>query len=310
MILCYDMCSAILIERPIMSDHAGDTPPNSAPAARVTDPRNTLNDLTGREWTYALRSVLATRYPTSGPEGYAHALRRAHPSPKPPQLMAELIRFFSRAGGRVLDPFAGVGGTLLACTLEGRHGVGVDLSADYAAVYAQVCAQLDLAPQTLLVGDARRLSEYPAVTAAPFDLILTDPPYAQMMAKPKTGERKKQGRSDATPFTVDPADLGNLDYQAFLGELRLILETAVAHLKPRGYLVLFTKDLQPTRDHHNMLHADIVAELLKLPDLSYRGYRIWHDMSQNLYPFGYPFAFVSNQVHQFILIFRKEASQL
>jgi hypothetical protein len=30
-------------------------------------------------------------------------------------------------------------------------------------------------------------------------------------------------------------------------------------------------------------------------------------MSQNLYPFGYPFAFVANQVHQFILIFRNEA---
>ena len=69
-----------------------------------------------------------------------------------------------------------------------------------------------------------------------------------------------------------------------------------------------TKDLQPTRAHHNMLHADIVAELLKLPDLSYRGYRIWHDMSQNLYPFGYPFTFVANQVHQFILVFRKETA--
>ena len=274
----------------------------------ATDPRNTLNDLTGREWTYALRSVLATRYPTNGAEGYAHALRRAHPSPKPPQLMAEIIRFFSRAGGRVLDPFAGVGGTLLACSLEHRQGVGIELSPEYAAVYAQVCAQLGLAQQRLVVGDARRLGEYPAILEAPFDLILTDPPYAQMMAKPKTGERKKQGRGEATPFTGDPTDLGNLSYPAFLAELRAILASALVFLKPRGYLVLFTKDFQPTREHHNMLHADIVAELLKLPDLSYRGYRIWHDMSQNLYPFGYPFAFVANQVHQFILVFRKEAT--
>ena len=112
----------------------------------ATDPRNTLNDLTGREWTYALRSVLATRYPTNGPEGYAHALRRAHPSPKPPQLMAELIRFFTRRGARVLDPFAGVGGTLLACAMEDRRGVGVELSPEYAEIYARVCAELSLAP--------------------------------------------------------------------------------------------------------------------------------------------------------------------
>ena len=87
------------------------------------DPRNRLNDLTGREWVYALRSVISTSYPTSGPESYAHDLRRAHPSPKPPQLLAELVRFFTRRGGHVLDPFAGVGGTLLACTLEARTAV-------------------------------------------------------------------------------------------------------------------------------------------------------------------------------------------
>lgn len=271
------------------------------------DPRNALNDLTGREWTYALRSVLATRYPTNGPDGYAHALRRAHPSPKPPQLMAELIRFFTKRGGRVLDPFAGVGGTLLACAIERRRGVGVELSAEYAAIYAQVCRELGLAPQTLVTGDARRLAEYPELAGEPFDLVLTDPPYAQMMAKPKTGERKKQGRGDATPFTIDPADLGNLDYHEFLAALRDVLAASLAQLKPRGYMVVFAKDLQPTREHHNMLHADIVAALLGLPDLSFRGYRIWHDQSQNLYPFGYPFTFVSNQVHQFILVFRKEA---
>jgi len=285
---------------------AESAPPDQVPEESKVHPRNSLNDLSGREWTYALRSVLATRYPTNGAEGYAHALRRAHPSPKPPQLMAELIRFFTKAGGRVLDPFAGVGGTLLACAMEGRQGVGVELSPEYAEVYDRVCAELGLAPQALVTGDARRLAEFPEVASAPFDLLLTDPPYAQMMAKPKTGERKKQGRGDATPFTADPADLGNLEYRAFLAALREVLAAGLACLKPRGYLVLFCKDIQPTREHHNMLHADIVAELLKLPDLSYRGYRIWHDMSQNLYPFGYPFAFVANQVHQFILIFRKE----
>jgi DNA modification methylase len=280
---------------------------DALPRDEQPDPRNQLNDLSGREWTYALRSVLATRYPTNGAEAYAHALRRAHPSPKPPQLMAELIRFFTKKDGRVLDPFAGVGGTLLACAMEGRRGVGVELSPEYAAIYAEVCAELGLAPQTLILGDARAPATYAALDDELFDLILTDPPYAQMMAKPKTGERKKRGRGDATPFTADPADLGNLGYHDFLAALRECLGLALARLKPRGYLVLFAKDLQPTREHHNMLHADIVTELAALPQLTFRGYRIWHDLSQNLYPFGYPFAFVANQVHQFILIFRNEA---
>lgn len=272
--------------------------------AGAIDPRNTLNELSGREWTYALRSVLSTRYPTRGPEAYAHDLRRAHPSPKPPQLLAELLRFFTRRDGHVLDPFAGVGGTLLACAMEGRSGVGVDLSPEYAAIYAAVCERLGLPPQPYLVGDSRRLAAFSEVTARPFDLILTDPPYAAMMARAKTGEQKKRGRAAATPFTASPDDLGNLAYDEFLVALSTLLAGALPLLRPKGHLVLFTKDLQPTPEHHNMLHADIVVALRALPGLEYRGYRIWHDQSQNLYPFGYPFAFVSNQVHQFILIFR------
>lgn len=268
------------------------------------DPRNRLNDLSGREWTYALRSVISTRYPTSGPESYAHALRRVHPSPKPPQLLAELVRFFTKRGGHVLDPFAGVGGSLLACTLEGRSAVGIDLSAAYAKRYREVCEALGLPEQPYVVGDARALADFAEVRARPFELILTDPPYAQMLAKEKTGERKKRGQAAPTPFTDSPADLGNLGYWEFLAELRAVIERALAFLRPRGHLVLFTKDLQPTPEHHNMLHADIVAALRELPGLEYRGYRIWHDQSLNLYPFGYPFAFVANQVHQFILIFR------
>lgn len=274
------------------------------PDSPEVDPRNRLNDMTGREWTYALRSVISTRYPTRGPESYAHDLRKIHPSPKPPQLLAELVRFFTKRGGHLLDPFAGVGGSLLAAAMEGRSAVGVDLSQAYADRYQEVCAALELPPQPYVVGDARGLAGYPEVRARPFDLILTDPPYAQMLAREKTGERKKRGQAAPTPFTDSPADLGNLGYQEFLGELRAVLASALTTLRPRGHLVLFTKDLQPTPEHHNMLHADIVAALRGLPGLEYRGYRIWHDQSLNLYPFGYPFAFVANQVHQFILIFR------
>ncbi|GAB4439139.1 MAG: DNA methyltransferase [Chloroflexi bacterium OHK40] len=273
-------------------------------AAQGVDPRNRLNELSGREWTYALRSVISTRYPTRGPGSYAHELRRAHPSPKPPQLLAELVRFFTRSDGHVLDPFAGVGGTLIACSLEGRTAVGLDLSGEYAAIYAAVCERLGLAAQPYVVGDARRLAEVAEVRARRFDLILTDPPYAAMQAREKTGEHKKRGRGAATPFTASPDDLGNLGYWEFLQALREVLEAALPFLKPKGHLVLFTKDLQPTAEHHNMLHADIVAALREVPGLEFRGYRIWHDQSLNLYPFGYPYAFVANQVHQFILVFR------
>ena len=122
-----------------------ELPPEAEPAAveskRPPDPRNKLNDLSGSEWIYFLKSVeldgeehnlgslndltemewaLAhtpvwdTHYPTRGKEAHAHHIRKLHPSPKPPQLMKQLIEFFTKKGGRVLDPFVGVGGTLFS----------------------------------------------------------------------------------------------------------------------------------------------------------------------------------------------------
>ena len=64
---------------------------------------NKLNDLAGNEWSYFLRSVINTRYSTSGEEGYAHHIRKIHPSPKPPQLMRDIIKFFTKENEHILD---------------------------------------------------------------------------------------------------------------------------------------------------------------------------------------------------------------
>ena len=280
--------------------------PQSAIRNAQRDPRNRLNDLTGSEWVHFLSSVETTAYPTTGPQSYGHNLRRVHPSPKPPQLMARIVQFFTRNEEWVLDPFMGVGGTLLGCSLAGRNALGVDLSADYVDTYKKVSAQEQLPLQTAIVADSRHLLECPDVTSRRFDMVLTDPPYGDMMRRPQSGEKKKRtGDSSATPFTESTRDLGNLSYPDFLCELTNILSLSLQVLKPDGYMVIFAKDLQPTVEHHNMLHADLVIRLSGLQGVAYRGCKIWYDQTPRLYPFGYPYRFVANQLHQYILIFQK-----
>lgn len=279
---------------------------NRSNQTSIKHPRNQLNDLTGSEWVHFLSSVEATAYPTTGPNSYGHNLRRVHPSPKPPQLMRRLVEFFTRKGDWVLDPFMGVGGTLLGCSLAERNAVGIELSPHYIETYARVTRQEGLRPQTALLADSRRMMQHSEVAEHVFDMVLTDPPYGDMMRRPQKGEKKKRtGESSATPFTADPRDLGNLPYEYFLEELTSILATTLQALKPSGYMVLFSKDLQPTSDHHNMMHADIVVRLSTLRGLAYRGCKIWYDQTPRLYPFGYPYRFVANQLHQYILIFQK-----
>ena len=63
--------------------------------------KNTLNDLNGRDWTLFINSVFFTHYPTTGKESFAHSIRKIHPTPKPPQLMRDLIKFFTKAWRKV-----------------------------------------------------------------------------------------------------------------------------------------------------------------------------------------------------------------
>src|SRR5690625_944410 len=56
--------------------------------------------------------------------------RNHHPTVKPTDLMAWLVRLVTPAGGTVLDPFAGSGTTLVAAKREGFGFIGVELRSE------------------------------------------------------------------------------------------------------------------------------------------------------------------------------------
>ena len=107
-----------------------------AATRRAPHPDNTLNELSGEEWLYFTKSAWSTAYPSE----LGHALRKAHGANKPPRLMARLIEFFTRTGELVLDPFAGVGGTMLGAAIARgpRRALGIELDARWAAVFEAV----------------------------------------------------------------------------------------------------------------------------------------------------------------------------
>src|SRR5699024_10780747 len=60
--------------------------------------------------------------------------RNNHPTVKPTDLMAWLVRLVTPAGGTVLDPFAGSGSTLVAAKREGFGFIGVELTDEYIPI--------------------------------------------------------------------------------------------------------------------------------------------------------------------------------
>jgi DNA modification methylase len=74
---------------------------------------------------------------------------REHPTMKPPELLARMLRNSTPRGAVVLDPFAGSGSTLVACQRLGRQARLVELDPRYcdviAARYQQLVASAEVA---------------------------------------------------------------------------------------------------------------------------------------------------------------------
>lgn len=68
-----------------------------------------------------------------------------HPSPKPPELLAALLRPILPVGGLVLDPFMGAGSTLVAAKSIGRRAIGIEIEERYCEIAARRLSQEVLA---------------------------------------------------------------------------------------------------------------------------------------------------------------------
>jgi DNA modification methylase len=302
-----------------------------AETRRPPHPRNQLNELSGEEWLYFTKSVWSTAYPSE----LGHARRRVHGANKPPRLMARLIEFFTKPGELVLDPFAGVGGTLLGAAIARgpRRAIGIELAPRWADVYAEVVATasagdaggsdttlVDLGSQDpggprtfdpsgceMRVGDARRLLR--DLPDASVQFVATDPPYniqlpMTMSGGALAGEWANR-RTDYAMVTDDPADLANSpDYPAFLDAMTEVLAELRRVLAPGRYATLIVRDAYQD-GRYLFTGADLAGRAASV-GLVPKGDVIWYQAGSRLRPYGYPNVFVPNIAHQHILVLRRE----
>jgi DNA modification methylase len=74
----------------------------------------------------------------------------SHPTEKAVSVLKPLIQSFSRRGDVVVDPFAGVGGTLVAAALSNRQYIGIELEAKYVEHVRRRLAGVDRVRQRYL----------------------------------------------------------------------------------------------------------------------------------------------------------------
>lgn len=291
-------------------------------------PNNSLNEMSGEAWLYFTKSLWSSAYPSE----LGHAARKVHGANKPPRLMARLIEFFTKRDELVLDPFAGVGGTLLGAAIcrAPRRALGFELEPRWAETYESVVREamvqrdgagpqladlgnadpggprgFDASGCRLEVGDSLVL--LPHLETGSVDFVATDPPYNPQLPMTMAGGRLAESfanrRTDYAMVSSEAADIANsANYDEYLDRMEAVLSELRRVLRERRYATVIVRDAYQD-GRYRFTGADLCARAERVGFVP-KGDLIWYQAGTRLRPYGYPRSFVPNIVHQHILVLR------
>lgn len=278
----------------------------------VADPRNKLNDLSGKEWiqetkSYMFQKGLGANHPEA-------RIEHQHPAPFSYQDIGHLICFFTKQGQTVLDPFGGVGSTVKACALQNRRGIQIELSEKWHSLAVQRISE-EVSPDEVgrhefILGDS--IHELTLLDEESVDFVVTSPPYWSILNKKVDHKAKKRAEQDlSTHYSESERDLGNIkDYEYFLSTLvdKIFCECGRV-LKRDKYICIVVSDFRNSSEYISF-HSDLINrlnhhELVGGYEYQLQGTKVLLQNHKSLLPYGYPFSYVENIHHQYILIFKK-----
>ena len=279
----------------------------------IVDRRNQLNDLTGKEWVSETKSYM---YQKGLGASHPHAqIEIQHPAPFSFQDIECLVRFFTKKGMSVLDPFGGVGSTAKACELLGRTCTSIELSEKYHKL-SLLRLETEVGTGTsakhrFINGDS--VAVLPQMPEQSIDFVVTSPPYWGILHKQDQKVRKNRVANNLdTQYSDDPHDLGNIaDYGQFLDVLcDKVLMPCARVLRTGKYMAVIVSDFRDKGEFVSF-HSDIIHALNKraVPGgghLVLQGTKVLIQNHKSLHPYGYPFSYVENIHHQYIIIFKRQ----
>lgn len=258
------------------------------------------NDLDGKTWTKYSISVW------SDIRKSAEEIQFGHPAMFPLQLATRLIECFTTSADQVIfDPFAGIGTTVIAADRKNKIGIGVELSPQFAQIAEKRLGQRELfatptQASRIYCADAHNMLTF--VTPASVDMVITSPPYWDILTQRRTADNK-----EIRHYGDAEQDLGKIaDYDKFLDALVDVFRLVYTALKPGKYCAVVVMDLRK-KDRFFAYHSDLARRLNEQVGFIYDDLFIWdrrHEYN-NMRPLGYPSVFRVNKAHEYILIFKK-----
>ena len=203
---------------------------------------NHTNCLTAKEWTKSQVAVWEFAYKKRDTRD-----KKIHPAVFPIDLPAKCISLFSHQGELILDPFVGIGSTMVAAQDLKRNAVGFDLKKEYLD-YAKTRLVQDKSTKQILVQDeAHNIPDY--LEEESLALTVTSPPYSNILNRPRKNKsrrgdlRKNEQYDKVEQYSNDPLDLGTMEAKPYANAIGEIYEGILPLLRPKAHAIINLTDL-------------------------------------------------------------------
>jgi len=225
-----------------------------------------INCLTAKEWVKGQVAIWDFYY-----EKRDIRNKDIHPAVFPIGLPKKCIELFTHKGELVLDPFVGIGTTLIASRDLDRNAVGFDLQKKYIDFtkkrLAETAELWTMTQQIAICDDAINIPKY--LNENTVSLVVTSPPYANMLNHKRLNKsiranlRQNKHYKKIQQYSNNPRDLGTMKPKKYAKALAEIYEEILPLLKPRAHCIINLNDLWENNQRFPT-HSYVIEEMEKV----------------------------------------------
>jgi len=243
--------------------------------------------------------------------------KNIHPAVFPIALPKYFIELLTHKGELVLDPFNGIGTTLVASQDTLRNAVGFDLKQDYVDYSMTRLVQTRLFDESIQIAikdDANNIPEY--FEPETISLCITSPPYPEFLTHERKNKsyrgdlRKNEYYEQVQQYSDDPRDLGLMSHKDFTESLTKIYTGIYTLMKPGSHCIVNINDLW--KDNERYVTHGCVIKALTDAGFQFRNTIIWdkRNLVNNAGIFGWPSNYITmGATFEYILDFRKNPDE-
>jgi len=274
-------------------------------------PPHRLNCLNAKEWIKSQVAIWELYY-----EKRDIRDKDIHPAVFPIALPKKCIELFTHKGELVVDPFVGIGTTLIAARDAGRNAIGFDLKKEYIDFANRRLKEFQLefdtsnAKQLAICDDAINIPKY--LNKNTISLTVTSPPYANMLNHERLNKsirgdlRENKHYRKIQQYSNNPRDLGTMRPKEYAEAIAEIYKEILPLLKPKAHCVINLNDLWES-NHRYPTHCYVIEEMEKV-GYELRNVIIWdkRNLVNRVGIYGWPSNYITLSItFEYILDFWK-----